>query len=195
MKATLKVMTPDAIKLIYTACRQCYSEKTANEIWDSYDSIPKETLKYIEDNMQIDSNIVINPELSLEEQDIDPQTWQFLRNIADNVSDNEFYEEYKKEIDEYINIANEQNEGFKARIDNINLNKDILKLQKENQKLPKAKELIYGYQKVIVNKDEKIKELEQECNSLKEMLNRIPKFIKMIFLRNKKVKLLKEKNN
>ena len=42
MKATLKVMTPDPIKLIYTACRQCYSEKTANEIWDSYDSIPKE---------------------------------------------------------------------------------------------------------------------------------------------------------
>ena len=145
--------------------------------------------------MQIDSDIVINPELSLEEQDIDPQTWQFLQNIADNVSDNEFYEEYKKEIDEYINIANEQNEGFKARIDNINLNKDFLKLKKENQKWPKAKELIYGYQQVIANKDEKIKELEQECNSLKEMLNKIPKFIKMLFLRNKKVKLLKEKNN
>lgn len=162
---------------------------------EDYDSIPKETLKYIEDNMQIDSNIVINPELSLEEQDIDPQTWQFLQNIADNVSDNEFYEEYKREIDEYINNANEHNEGFKARIDNINLNKDISKLQKENQKIPKAKELIYGYQQVISNKDEKIKQLEQECNSLKEMLNRIPKFIKMLFLRNKKVKLLKENNN
>ena len=68
-------------------------------------------------------------------------------------------------------------------------------MQKENQKIPKAKELIYGYQQVISNKDEKIKQLEQECNSLKEMLNRIPKFIKMLFLRNKKVKLLKENNN
>lgn len=158
-----------------------------------YDSIPKETLKYIEDNMKVDSNIVINPEISLEEQDIDPQTWEFLQKIADDVSDREFYEEYKKDIAQYLNLANEQNEGYKARVDNINLNKDVSKLQKENQKLPKAKELIYGYQQVIANKDEKIKELEQECNSLKEMLNRIPKFIRMLFLRNKKVKLLEKK--
>ena len=158
-----------------------------------YDSIPKETLKYIENNMKVDSNIVINPEISLEEQDIDPQTWEFLQKIADDVSDREFYEEYKKDIAQYLNLANEQNEGYKARVDNINLNKDVSKLQKENQKLPKAKELIYGYQQVIANKDEKIKELEQECNSLKEMLNRIPKFIRMLFLRNKKVKLLEEK--
>lgn len=158
-----------------------------------YDSIPKETLKYIEDNMKVDSNIVINPEISLEEQDIDPQTWEFLQKIADDVSDREFYEEYKKDIAQYLNLANEQNEGYKARVDNINLNKDVSKLQKENQKLPKAKELIYGYQKVISNKDEEIKKLEQECNSLKEMLNRIPKFIRMLFLRNKKVKLLEEK--
>lgn len=158
-----------------------------------YDSIPKETLKYIEDNMKVDSNIVINPEISLEEQDINPQTWEFLQKIADDVSDREFYEEYKKDIAQYLNLANEQNEGYKARVDNINLNKDVSKLQKENQKLPKAKELIYGYQQVIANKDEKIKELEQECNSLKEMLNRIPKFIRMLFLRNKKVKLLEEK--
>ena len=158
-----------------------------------YDSIPKETLKYIEDNMKVDSNIVINPEILLEEQDIDPQTWEFLQKIADDVSDREFYEEYKKDIAQYLNLANEQNEGYKARVDNINLNKDVSKLQKENQKLPKAKELIYGYQQVIANKDEKIKELEQECNSLKEMLNRIPKFIRMLFLRNKKVKLLEEK--
>ncbi len=162
---------------------------------EDYNSIPKETLKYIEDNMKVDSNIVINPEISLEEQDIDPQTWEFLQKIADDVSNNEFYEEYKKEIDEYINITNEQNEGFKARIDNINLNKDVLKLKKENQKIPKAKELIFGYQQVIANKDKKINQLEQECNSLKEMLDKIPKFIKMLFLRNKKVKLLKEKNN
>ena len=161
---------------------------------EDYESIPKETLKYIEDNMQVDSNIVINPDISLEEQDIDPQTWQLLQKIADDVSDREFYEEYKKDVDEYINIINEQNDGFKARIDNINLSKDCLKLQKENLKLPKAKELIFGYQEVISNKDEKIKKLEEECNSLKEMLNKIPNFVRILFLKNKKVKLLEEKN-
>ena len=54
--------------------------------------------------------------------------------------------------------------------------------RRENIKRKKLFELIDA------NKDEKIKELEQECNSLKEMLNRIPKFIRMLFLRNKKVK-------
>ena len=162
---------------------------------EDYDSIPRETLKYIEQNMQVDPNIVINPDISLEEQNIDSQTWQFLKKIADDISDKEFYEEYKNEINEYINRADEQNKGFIARIDNINLTKDISKLKQENQKLPEAKELIFGYQKVIDNKDKKIKELEQECNTLKEMLNRIPKFIKMLFLRNKKMKLLNDKNN
>ena len=61
--------------------------------------------------------------------------------------------------------------------------------RRENIKRKKLFELIDA------NKDEKIKELEQECNSLKEMLNRIPKFIRMLFLRNKKVKLLEEKNS
>ena len=60
--------------------------------------------------------------------------------------------------------------------------------RRENIKRKKLFELIDA------NKDEKIKELEQECNSLKEMLNRIPKFIRMLFLRNKEVKLIEEKN-
>ena len=46
--------------------------------------------------------------------------------------------------------------------------------RRENIKRKKLFELIDA------NKDEKIKELEQECNSLKEMLNKIPKFIKII---------------
>lgn len=162
---------------------------------EDYALIPKETIKYIEANMKADSNIVINPQISLEEQDIDPQTWEFLQNIADDISNREFYKEYKNDIAEYLNIVNEQNESFKTKVDNINLSKDITILEKETQKITKAKELIYGYQQVIANKDEKIKNLEQECISLKEMLNKFPKFIKVLFLRNKKVKLLSEKNS
>lgn len=161
---------------------------------EDYNSIPKETLNYIENNMQVDSSIVINPEISLEEQNIDPQTWQFLQKIAEDVDNNKFYNEFKKEINEYIENISEQNAGIEARIDNINLNKDVEKLHQQTQKLPKAKELIIDYQKVIANKEKEIKSLQDECNSLKEMINRLPKFIKMLFLRNKKVKLLEEKN-
>ena len=98
-------------------------------------------------------------------------------------------------LSKYIENVIEQNRGFEARIDNINLNKNISKLEVENEKIPQAKELVYGYKKVIENKDKEIEELKNECNSLKEMLNKIPKFIKTLFLGNKKVKLLKEKNN
>ncbi len=162
---------------------------------EDYNSIPKKTLKYIEDNMQEDPNIKINPEIPLEEQDVDPQTWDFLKQIADEVSDNQFYEEYKYEIDDYIKSIYEQNKGNEARIENINLNKDINNLENENKKLPQAKELIYGYQKLITQKDAEIKQLKQECDSLTDSLNKIPKFIKRLFLKNRKVKALNEKNN
>ena len=145
--------------------------------------------------MKEDPNIVINPNVSLEEQDIDPQTLKLLKNIINIVDENNFYEEYRKELSKYIENVIEQNRGFEARIDNINLNKNISKLEVENEKIPQAKELVYGYKKVIENKDKEIEELKNECNSLKEMLNKIPKFIKTLFLGNKKVKLLKEKNN
>ena len=162
---------------------------------EDYDSIPKKTLKYIEENMQVDPNIKINPEISLEEQDVDPQTWKFLKDIADEVSDNQFYEEYKYEISDYLNDIDVQNKGNEARIENINLHKDINQLKNENQKLPQAKDLIYGYQKLISQKDKEIKQLKQECDSLTDSLNRIPKFVKRLFLRNQKLKALNEKND
>ena len=162
---------------------------------EEYEQIPQGILEYIEENMKEDPNIVINPNVSLEEQDIDPQTLKLLKNIINIVDENNFYEEYKKELNEYLENVIEQNRGFEARIDNINLNKNISKLEVENEKIPQAKELVYGYKKVIENKDKEIEELKNECNSLKEMLNKIPKFIKTLFLRNKKVKLLNEKND
>ena len=162
---------------------------------EEYEQIPQGILEYIEENMKEDPNIVINPNVSLEEQDIDPQTLKLLKNIINIVDENNFYEEYKKELNEYLENVIEQNRWFEARIDNINLNKNISKLEVENEKIPQAKELVYGYKKVIENKDKEIEELKNECNSLKEMLNKIPKFIKTLFLRNKKVKLLNEKND
>ena len=90
---------------------------------EEYEQIPQGILEYIEENMKEDPNIVINPNVSLEEQDIDPQTLKLLKNIINIVDENNFYEEYKKELNEYLENVIEQNRGFEARIDNINLNK------------------------------------------------------------------------
>ena len=65
---------------------------------EEYEQIPQGILEYIEENMKEDPNIVINPNVSLEEQDIDPQTLKLLKNIINIVDENNFYEEYKKEL-------------------------------------------------------------------------------------------------
>ena len=46
---------------------------------EDYNSIPKKTLKYIEDNMQEDPNIKINPEIPLEEQECGSTNMGFFK--------------------------------------------------------------------------------------------------------------------
>lgn len=162
---------------------------------EEYNSIPKETLKYIEENMQVDKNIKIDPEKDLSEQNVDSQTLLFLNNIIQKVRMNELSKEYEKDIKDYIAEVNSKNAGFEAQVENINLREDVEKLETQTQKIPKAKELIQEYQQVVSKKEEEIVKLKEECNTLTSMLNKIPKFIRKIFLRNHKVKLLQEKND
>ena len=48
---------------------------------EDYDKIPEKTIQYIYENMEEDENIKINPEIPLEEQDIDEKTYNFLEKI------------------------------------------------------------------------------------------------------------------
>lgn len=162
---------------------------------DEYNSIPKETLKYIEENMQVDENIKINPEIDLSEQDVDTQTLMFLNDIIQNIKLHKMAKQYENDIKSYIKEVEERNAGFEARVDNINLNEEVKRLEKKNEKLPKAKELIEDYKKVVSKKEEEIIKLKEECDMLTTMLNKIPKFIRKIFLKNSKTKLLQEKND
>lgn len=162
---------------------------------DEYNSIPKETLKYIEENMQVDESIKIDPEVELSEQNVDTQTLMFLNDIIQNIKLHKMAKQYENDVKSYIKEVEERNAGFEARVDNINLNEKVERLEKQNEKLPKAKELIEDYKKVVSKKEEEIVKLKEECNMLTTMLNRIPKFIRKIFLRNSKTKLLQEKND
>ena len=152
-------------------------------------------LRMLEENMQVDKNIKIDYEKDLSEQNVDSQTLSFLNNIIQKVRMNELSKEYEKDIKDYIAEVNSKNAGFEAQVDNVNLREDIEKLEIQNQKIPKAKELIQEYQQNKKKKEEEIVKLKEECNALTSMLNKIPKFIRKIFLRNHKVKLLQEKND
>lgn len=160
---------------------------------EEYNLIPVKTLKYIEENMQADPNIKIDTSKSLEEQELDPQTWDFLEKMVDEVSNNQFYEEYKDEADDCYKLFEEQNKGYVAMAENKKLNNEISGLKAENEKIPQAKELVLAYKNLIQEKEEEIRNLKLKNNSLEEQLSRIPKFIKLIFIRNK-IKKLNENN-
>ena len=52
---------------------------------EDYKKIPEEIIKYIYDNMEEDKNIVVNPDIPLEEQDIDEKTYDFLDKVIKKI--------------------------------------------------------------------------------------------------------------
>ena len=86
------------------------------------------------------------------------------------------------EIDDYVKSVKESNASFEKNIENIQLKKLVKVLQKENEKIPKAKDLVQSYKEILKDKDDEIKTLKNEKNDLTNMINRIPKFIRKIFI-------------
>ena len=86
------------------------------------------------------------------------------------------------EIDDYVKSVKESNASFEKNIENIQLKKLVKVLQKENEKIPKAKDLVQFYKEILKDKDDEIRILKNEKNDLTNMINRIPKFIRKIFI-------------
>ena len=74
--------------------------------------------------------------------------------------------------------------------ENIRLKNLVEILQKENAKIPKVKDLVQEYKDELEKKNEKIKALEDNIYYLQSQLNRIPKFIRRIFIKKDDVELL-----
>ncbi len=65
-------------------------------------------------------------------------------------------------------------------------------LQKENAKIPKVKDLVQEYKDELEKRNEEIKILKVNNNYLQNQLSKIPKFIRMIFIKKDEVKLLED---
>ncbi len=89
------------------------------------------------------------------------------------------------EITNYINKVKESNKNYYLKIENVKLKKIINKLENENEKIYKAKNLIEDYKKVLERKNNEISSLKSEINYLSECLNRIPKVFRRIFIKSK----------
>lgn len=95
-----------------------------------------------------------------------------------------------REITEYIKNVKKSNENFNTQIENIKLKNIIRILEIENSKIPKAKELIEEYKRILKQKCIEIESLKENNQYLYECSKKIPKFIIKIFIKEE-IKLLK----
>lgn len=154
---------------------------------EEYNLIPKETINYIEDNFEYDENIKIDPNIPLENQNIDDNSYKYLEKIIAQVEKNQIKDDNENN---HITNAEKSSETDYTKEENIRLKSLVEILQKENAKIPKVKDLVQEYKDELENKNEKIKELEANNYYLQSQLNRIPKFIRRIFIKEDDVKLL-----
>ncbi|MBR0491193.1 MAG: hypothetical protein IJJ82_04000 [Clostridia bacterium] len=144
---------------------------------EDYKKIPEEIIKYIYDNMEEDKNIVVNPDIPLEEQDIDEKTYDFLDKVIKKIE----YSEAKQQ-----RTSNEVKELSREELINL-----LERYKQENSKIGKAKNLIIQYKQALEQKDREIVELKEVNQDLYSSIQKCPKIIKRLFFRKMERKLLK----
>lgn len=157
---------------------------------EEYDLISNETINYIEENYEYDENIIINPDVPLDEQEIDDKTYEFLDKI---INESEKIKDLTKtdELEKYITNVKKENKEFNVEVENIKLKQIIETLEKENKKIYEAKELLLNYKEVLKQKEEEIERVKQDNAELYECIKKVPKFIRKIFMKEENKKLLK----
>lgn len=158
---------------------------------EEYKLIPQETIDYIENNFRYDENITIDPNIPLEEQNIDNKAYEILDTIIKEVEKNKQVIENKEKSIQY---AKEVNEKSDIKPENIELQNIIKALKKENEKLPKAKELLEEYKDALMKKEEEITRLKNINEELNYSIQKVPKFIRKIFIKDTNIRLLSNGN-
>lgn len=156
---------------------------------EEYELIPQEIIDYIEDNFEYDENITINPNIPLENQNIDDKAYEMLDEIINKAETNK-KKNNESAIKEYVSKIKESNEEYDAKIENIKLKNIVELLRKENSKIPKAKELLEEYKKLIEQKDKEILKLKENNEYLYECIQKLPKIVRKIFIKESTIKLL-----
>lgn len=157
---------------------------------EEYQLIPQDTIDFIENNFEYDENITINPDIPLEEQNIDDKTYEMLDKILKSAENNK-----ANDIYQYIENVKKQNKEFGEKIENIKLKNIVEMLKKENEKIPKAKELLEEYKMALQQKEREIERLKENNQNLYEYIQRIPGVLRKIFIKDNDIKLLINSKN
>ena len=162
---------------------------------EEYKLIPKEIIDYIDENFEYDENFTINPSIPLEKQKIDDKTYDLLKEIIKKVKNLNLNNIILKsnvnfDIEEYVKNVKESNKYYETKIENIGLNNLVELLKKENDKIPKAKELVEEYKKIINQKIDEIERLKRDNQYLYKCIQKLPKIVRKIFIKDFDKKLL-----
>ena len=159
---------------------------------EEYKLIPQETIDYIEENFEYDGNITIDPNIPLEKQKIDDKAYDLLDKIVKSAKDakTKIYEENEYELDTSGEEVKKSNNNYNAKIENIRLNNLVEILKEENSKIPKAKDLLMEYKEALKQKDNEIERLKKSNQDLYNCIEKLPRVIKKLFIKDLDIKLL-----
>jgi len=87
------------------------------------------------------------------------------------------------EMNEYIKQVTQSNNNYDMEIENIRLKNLVEFLKKENEKISKAKELLEEYNYVLKQKNNEIEELRKNNQILNEDIQKVPKFVRILFIK------------
>ncbi len=170
--------------------------------------ISTDLLNEIKNTMEKDENIKIDFSIPLEKQKLDTKTWSMLGKVMKSAERNG-YKKPKKMVE---NVEETYNNGkgtnnFEMENENIETIKlENIKLAQElSQTKENVRELIAGYKKAFEDSqaenaklrqdyevsENEVEKLKQDCKELIQMFDRIPGFIRKIFVKDEKIKMLR----
>ncbi len=147
---------------------------------EEYDLIPKDIVNYIEENMEYDDNIIINPNESLENQNIDNKTYDILEDILKKIDLTQIEDIKVEEQDDYDSIKNE----------NIKLKDLTESLKKENAKILQIKDLVNNYKNELNKKNIEIEKLKAQNQDMYNCIKNTPWIVRKVFFKGYERKLL-----
>ena len=139
---------------------------------EEYDLIPKEDIEYINENMEISEDIIIDTSKPLEEQDIDDKACEYLEKILNKIEKNQ-------------QICKEY-EGFSR----LNLITEINKYKNEAGKNNEIRKLLEDYKNLVNKKNEEIEKVKENNKLLYDSIQKCPKLIRKIYFKKFESKLL-----
>ena len=153
---------------------------------EEYNLIPKDFIDYINENMEYDENIKINPDLPIEEQDIDDKTYDILEEMLSKIDKNAI-----QDIEDKDGIQEGSAEFDSLKNENLQLKELTERLKKENSKIVQIKDLVQDYKDELNKKTKEIEELKAQNEDLLNSIKKAPKLIRKLYFKEFESKLLK----